>query len=294
MSKKRRSNIRIPGLSFSWKRALGISRVKYKFARAAGIPTTKSGIQRKIGRTIWGIFFPFSQKKVKPMFRKLLSVRISPTIAGKRLTITVIPLAVALCCCVCFAAAIVDTSLRTIGLLPTYTPLPTHSPVLSKTPTIMLRPTVTPSLTLTPTAIPVSTPTYAPNDTPIPPTATPEPTFTPTPTPTRTPTNTPTNTPEPTFTPTLTPTRTPTNTPIPPTNTPQTGAPPGSEILADGVWRCPNTTTGAAYVGSAKSNKFHSLSCRWAKRIKDENRICFASREAAIKYGYVPCEVCKP
>ena len=40
----------IPGLSFSWKRALGITSAKRKFAKATGIPTTRSGRQRKLGR----------------------------------------------------------------------------------------------------------------------------------------------------------------------------------------------------------------------------------------------------
>jgi hypothetical protein len=40
----------IPGLSFSWKRAVGISAAKAKFARETGIPTTRSGRQRKFGR----------------------------------------------------------------------------------------------------------------------------------------------------------------------------------------------------------------------------------------------------
>jgi len=38
------------GFSFSWKRALGISSAKQKFARQTGIPTTKSGLERKVGR----------------------------------------------------------------------------------------------------------------------------------------------------------------------------------------------------------------------------------------------------
>jgi hypothetical protein len=46
MSKK---STPIPGLSFSWKRALGITRVKQKIARETGIPTSKAGLQRKIG-----------------------------------------------------------------------------------------------------------------------------------------------------------------------------------------------------------------------------------------------------
>lgn len=39
----------IPGLSFSWKRALGITRAKQNFARKTGIPTTKGGLERKFG-----------------------------------------------------------------------------------------------------------------------------------------------------------------------------------------------------------------------------------------------------
>ena len=41
----------IPGFSFSAQRALGISQAKQKFARQTGIPTTKSGLYRKIGKT---------------------------------------------------------------------------------------------------------------------------------------------------------------------------------------------------------------------------------------------------
>ena len=50
MAKK--SNTGIPGLSFSWKRALGITQAKREFTKATGIPTTKSGIERKIGSSI--------------------------------------------------------------------------------------------------------------------------------------------------------------------------------------------------------------------------------------------------
>jgi len=40
----------IPGLSFSWKRALGITKAKRSVAKATGIPTTKSGRRQKVGR----------------------------------------------------------------------------------------------------------------------------------------------------------------------------------------------------------------------------------------------------
>lgn len=42
----------IPGLSFSWKRALGITQAKQQFSRETGIPTSKAGLERKIGSTI--------------------------------------------------------------------------------------------------------------------------------------------------------------------------------------------------------------------------------------------------
>lgn len=55
MAKKINSGI--PGLSFSWKRALGISRAKQRFARETGIPTTKAGLERKIGKSILKMIF---------------------------------------------------------------------------------------------------------------------------------------------------------------------------------------------------------------------------------------------
>ena len=42
----------IPGVSFSLKRALGISKAKTKIAKATGIPTTKAGRQKKLGKLL--------------------------------------------------------------------------------------------------------------------------------------------------------------------------------------------------------------------------------------------------
>ena len=51
------NTMKIPGLSFSLKRAVGISGLKTKVARKTGIPTTKQGAERKIGGAILkGIF----------------------------------------------------------------------------------------------------------------------------------------------------------------------------------------------------------------------------------------------
>lgn len=44
--------MKIPGLSFSLKRALGVTAVKQKIARKTGIPLTKQGVERKIGGAI--------------------------------------------------------------------------------------------------------------------------------------------------------------------------------------------------------------------------------------------------
>ena len=41
---------KIPGLSFSWKRAIGLSALRNKIAKATGIPTTRGGRQRKLGK----------------------------------------------------------------------------------------------------------------------------------------------------------------------------------------------------------------------------------------------------
>lgn len=40
------------GTSFSWKRATGISAAKGKLSRKLGIPLTKSGRQRKMGKAV--------------------------------------------------------------------------------------------------------------------------------------------------------------------------------------------------------------------------------------------------
>jgi hypothetical protein len=40
------------GFSFSWKRLLGITSTKQSFARKTGIPTSKTGVERKLGSII--------------------------------------------------------------------------------------------------------------------------------------------------------------------------------------------------------------------------------------------------
>ena len=50
MAKK--ASFKIPGLSFSWKRALGITKAKRKIAKMTGIPTTRSGRRNKAARLL--------------------------------------------------------------------------------------------------------------------------------------------------------------------------------------------------------------------------------------------------
>ena len=45
------------GFTFSWKRFLGITGMKQSIARKTGIPTTKGGMERKIGAFIIKLLF---------------------------------------------------------------------------------------------------------------------------------------------------------------------------------------------------------------------------------------------
>lgn len=44
------------GFSFSLKRAVGITVAKQKIAKKTGIPTTKQGLERKVGASILKLF----------------------------------------------------------------------------------------------------------------------------------------------------------------------------------------------------------------------------------------------
>lgn len=43
---------KIPGTSFSVRRAIGVDKIKRCISKATGIPTTKQGLERKIGRAV--------------------------------------------------------------------------------------------------------------------------------------------------------------------------------------------------------------------------------------------------
>ena len=51
------SKFKIPGVSFSLNRALGITQAKQKFARETGISTSKAGLERKVGKMVLNAIF---------------------------------------------------------------------------------------------------------------------------------------------------------------------------------------------------------------------------------------------
>lgn len=46
-----------------------------------------------------------------------------------------------------------------------------------------------------------------------------------------------------------------------------------------GVWSCIDPKAGCLYVGSKNSDKYYPPDCRYAKRIKPENLVCFKSEQ---------------
>lgn len=57
----------IPGvnLTISWKKLLGITKLKRWFTNKTGIPTTEAGIERKIGRWLIGLITGGNKKEEK-------------------------------------------------------------------------------------------------------------------------------------------------------------------------------------------------------------------------------------
>lgn len=57
----------------------------------------------------------------------------------------------------------------------------------------------------------------------------------------------------------------------------------------------PSSSVGVncAYVGSKNSNKFYPPTCSYAKRIKPENIVCFATAQEAISQGRTASTGCK-
>lgn len=63
-----------------------------------------------------------------------------------------------------------------------------------------------------------------------------------------------------------------------------------SELEACVALGCPK---GTRFVASKNSDKYHRCDCKWAKKIKKENLLCFKTKEEAEK-NHKPCSSCNP
>lgn len=52
--------------------------------------------------------------------------------------------------------------------------------------------------------------------------------------------------------------------------------------------------TSEFYIGNKKSKIFHNPKCSSVKRMRDENKVIFDSREEALNTGFRPCKRCNP
>ncbi|MBM3199894.1 hypothetical protein FJZ53_03065 [Candidatus Woesearchaeota archaeon] len=57
-----------------------------------------------------------------------------------------------------------------------------------------------------------------------------------------------------------------------------------------GIWSCEERKESCLYVGSKKSKTYHSPDCKWAKRIKPENLVCYKTESEVEQL--TPCATC--
>jgi len=57
-----------------------------------------------------------------------------------------------------------------------------------------------------------------------------------------------------------------------------------------GIWSCSDDEIECLYVGSKNSRTYHEPDCRWAKKIKQENLVCYNSKEEVESLK--PCSTC--
>ena len=52
--------------------------------------------------------------------------------------------------------------------------------------------------------------------------------------------------------------------------------------------------TDGKFVGNSDSLVYHTLDCRYGKRISEQNKVFLKTKDAATKGGYKPCSYCNP
>jgi micrococcal nuclease len=73
----------------------------------------------------------------------------------------------------------------------------------------------------------------------------------------------------------------------------------GLPVSSSGSGTSAGTSSGssgssAKYIGNRNTKKFHYATCTSVSQMNPANKVPFATREAAIAAGYVPCKICKP
>lgn len=65
-------------------------------------------------------------------------------------------------------------------------------------------------------------------------------------------------------------------------------------MLLSFLFICIISSYSEPFVGNKRTKVYHYSWCRYAKRIKSQNRVYFNSWEEAVAAGYRPCKYCKP
>lgn len=75
-------------------------------------------------------------------------------------------------------------------------------------------------------------------------------------------------------------------------NTLSENSSPETKNVVSGASDVGSVTTAGMYVGSKNSDKYHLPHCSGAQRIKESNKVWFASKEEAEAAGYTPAGNC--
>ncbi len=68
------------------------------------------------------------------------------------------------------------------------------------------------------------------------------------------------------------------------------GLTPESQISSEN--KTENSIENCNFIGSKNSDKYHTRSCHWSEKIKEENRVCFKTIEEAQQKGYKAAGCC--
>ncbi len=63
-----------------------------------------------------------------------------------------------------------------------------------------------------------------------------------------------------------------------------------SKLFNKGLWNCKKKENKCLYVRSKKTKIYHKPNCKWAKRIKPQNKVCYTKKEEVKELK--PCKIC--